>query len=119
MKPRCRASVICSPANVRATTKCSNILAKQGRVDAVVFIHARDVGSEQLAAYGQVSNVVTAQLRVKAYSVDQHRPLGSDWSDAVHFSSLNAADQTDETVKPWLQDIAQALQPYHPHRDRG
>jgi len=96
-----------------------NILAKQGRVDAVVFIHARDVGAEQLAAYGQVSNVVTAQLRVKAYSVDQHRPLGSDWSDAVHFSSLNAADQTDETVKPWLQDIAQALQPYHPHRDRG
>jgi serine/threonine-protein kinase len=96
-----------------------NMLAKQGRVDAVVFVHARDVGSEQLAAYGQVSNVVTAQLRVKAYSVDQHRPLGSDWTDAVHFSSLNAADQTDETVKPWLQEIAQSLQAFHPHRDRG
>jgi serine/threonine protein kinase len=94
-------------------------LAKQGRVDAVVFVHARDVGAEQLAAYGQVSNVVTAQLRVKAYSVEQRRPLGSDWSDAVHFSSLNAADQTDETVKPWLQDIAEALQAFHPHRDRG
>jgi serine/threonine-protein kinase len=85
----------------------------------VVFVHARDVGAEQLAAYGQVSNVVTAQLRVKAYSVDQRRPLGSDWSDAVHFSSLNAADQTDETVKPWLQEIAQSLQAYHPHHDRG
>ncbi len=96
-----------------------NTLAKQGRVDAVVFVHARDVGAEQLAAYGQVSNVVTAQLRVKAYSVDQRRPLGSDWSDAVHFSSLNAADQTDETVKPWLEDIEQALQAYRPHRDRG
>ena len=94
-------------------------LAKQGRVDAVVFVHARDVGAEQLAAYGQVSNVVTAQLRVKAYSVDQRRPLGSDWSDAVHFSSLNAADQTDETVKPWLEEIEQALQAYRPHRDRG
>jgi serine/threonine-protein kinase len=95
------------------------MLAKQGRVDAVVFIHARDVGAEQLPAYGTAYNVTTAQLRVKAYSVDARRPLGSDWSDAVHFSSLNAADQTDETVKPWLQDIAQALQPYHPHHDRG
>ena len=119
MKHRCRTSAICSPANVRVTTKCSNTLAKQGRVDAVVFVHARDVGAEQLAAYGQVSNVVTAQLRVKAYSVEQRRPLGSDWSDAVHFSSLNAADQTDETVKPWLEDIEQALQAYRPHRDRG
>ena len=82
-----------------------NMLAKQGRVDAVVFVHARDVGAEQLAAYGQVSNVVTAKLRVKAIG-GCRRPLGSDWSDAVHFSSLNAADQTDETVKPWLQEIA-------------
>jgi serine/threonine-protein kinase len=96
-----------------------SILAKQGRVDAVVFVHARDVGAEQLAAYGQVSNVVTAQLRVKAYSVDQRRPLGNDWSDQVHFSSLNAADQTDETVKPWLADIAESLQAFRPHRDRG
>jgi eukaryotic-like serine/threonine-protein kinase len=95
------------------------MLAKQGRVDAVIFVHARDVGAEQLAAYGQVSNVVTAQLRIKVYSVEQRRPLGSDWSDAVHFSSLNAADQTDETVKPWLGDIAESLQQFHPHRDRG
>ena len=95
------------------------ILARQGRVDAVVFVHARDVGSQDLAAYGQVSRVVTAQLRVKSYSIDERRPLGSDWSDQVHFSSLNAADQTDETVKPWLADIAQSLQAYHPHHDRG
>ncbi len=96
-----------------------DILEHQGRVDAVVFIHARDVGAEQLAAYGQVSNVVTAQLRVKAYSIDQRRPLGSDWTDQVHFSSLNAADQTDETVKPWLAEIAESLQAFRPHRDRG
>jgi serine/threonine-protein kinase len=96
-----------------------SILAKQGRVDAVVFVHARDVGAEQLPAYGMVTNVVTAQLRVKAYSVDQRRPLGNDWSDQVHFSSLNAADQTDETVKPWLADIAESLQAFRPHRDRG
>ncbi|HEX4479980.1 MAG TPA: serine/threonine-protein kinase [Rudaea sp.] len=96
-----------------------NILAKLGRVDAVVIVHARDVGSEQLAAYGQVNNVVTAQLRIKAYSVDQHRPIGNDWSDAVHFSSLNAADQTNETVRPWLNEIAESLQAFHPHRDRG
>ena len=95
------------------------ILAKQGRVDAVVFVHARDVGSQDLAAYGQVSRVVTAQLRVKSYSIDERRPLGSDWTDQVHFSSLNAADQTDETVKPWLAEIAQSLQAYHPHRERG
>ena len=96
-----------------------DILEHQGRVDAVVFIHARDVGAEQLAAYGQVSNVVTAQLRVKAYSIDQRRPLGNDWTDQVHFSSLNAADQTDETVKPWLAEIAETLQAFRPHRDRG
>ena len=96
-----------------------DILEHQGRVDAVVFIHARDVGAEQLAAYGQVSNVVTAQLRVKAYSIDQRRPLGNDWTDQVHFSSLNAADQTDETVKPWLAEIAETLQAFRPHHDRG
>lgn len=92
------------------------IIARGGRVDAVVFVHARDVGAEQLAAYGQVSNVVTAQLRIKAYSIDQRRPLGNDWTDSVHFSSLNAADQADETVKPWLSEIAETLQPFHPHR---
>ena len=96
-----------------------NILAKLGRVDAVVIVHARDVGAEQLAAYGQVSNVVTAQLRIKIYSVDQHHPIGNDWSDAVHFSSLNAADQTNETVRPWLNEIAESLKAFHPHRDRG
>ncbi len=96
-----------------------NILARQGRVDAVVIVHARDVGAEQLAAYGQVSNVVTAQLRIKVYSVDQHRPIGNDWSDSVHFSSLNAADQATETVRPWLNEIAESLQAFHPHRDRG
>jgi serine/threonine protein kinase len=96
-----------------------DILAHQGRVDAVVFIHVRDVGAEQLAAYGQVSNVVTAQLRVKAYSIDQRRPLGNDWTDQVHFSSLNAADQTDETVKPWLAEIAESLQAFRPRHDRG
>ncbi len=95
------------------------ILARQGRVDAVVFIHARDVGTEQLAYYGQSSTVMTVQLGVKAYSIDQHRALGPGWSETLHFSSLNAADATKETVEPMLKEVAESLSEFRPHRDHG
>ena len=95
------------------------ILAHQGRVDAVVFVHARDVGSEQLAYYGQSSTVTSVQLGVKAYSIDQHRALGPGWSETLHYSSLNAADATKETVEPMLKEVEQSLAEFRPHRDHG
>ena len=96
-----------------------DILARQGRVDAVVFIHARDVGSEQLAYYGQSSTVTSVQLGIKAYSIDQHRALGPGWSETLRYSSLNAADATKETVEPMLKEVEESLAEFRPHRDRG
>jgi eukaryotic-like serine/threonine-protein kinase len=96
-----------------------DILAHQGRVDAVVFIHARDVGTEQLAYYGQSSTVMSVQLRVKTYSIDQRRPLSADLSETMRYSSLNAADATKETVEPMLQEVAQSLSEFRAHHDRG
>jgi eukaryotic-like serine/threonine-protein kinase len=96
-----------------------DILAHQGRVDAVVFIHARDVGSQQLAYYGQSSTVTSVQLGIKAYSIDQHRALGPGWSETLHYSSLNAADATKETVEPMLKEVEESLAEFRPHRDRG
>jgi eukaryotic-like serine/threonine-protein kinase len=96
-----------------------DILAHQGRVDAVVFIHARDVGSEQLAYYGQSSTVTSVQLGIKAYSIDQHRALGPGWSETLRYSSLNAADATKETVEPMLKEVEESLAEFRPHRDRG
>ena len=95
------------------------ILARQGRVDAVVFVNARGVGQEQLNYYGQSSVVTNVQLGVKAYSVDQRRTLGPGWSERVTYSSLNAAEATQETVEPMLSDVAASLSDYRSKRDRG
>ena len=95
------------------------ILARSGRVDAVVFVHARDVGSEQLSYYGQTSNVMNVQLSVKAYSVGARRMLGSGPSETLRYTSLNAADVTKETVEPMLSEVADSLAEFRTHRDRG
>jgi len=96
-------------------------MARKGGIDAVVIVNARPVGSEQIAYYGQSSTLSTAQLNVSVFAVDGQRKLGSGWSEQVHFTSLNAADQAREAVEPWLGDVAEKLSEFRPRggRDRG
>lgn len=96
-------------------------MARRGGIDAVVIVNARAVGSEQIAYYGQSSTLNTAQLNVNVFAVDGQRKLGSGWSEQVHFTSLNAADQAREAVEPWLSDVADKLTEFRPRggRDRG
>jgi serine/threonine-protein kinase len=88
--------------------------ALRGRVDAVVFVHARQVGSQQMNYYGQSSTLYTAQLGVRAYSVAQDRMLGPPWSEQVNFTSLNAADQAREAVAPMLEHVSERLHDFRP-----
>ena len=96
-------------------------MARKGGIDAVVIVNARPVGSEQIAYYGQSSTLNTAQLNVNVFAVDGQRKLGSGWSEQVHFTSLNAADQAREAVEPWLGDVAEKLAEFRPRggRERG
>ena len=94
-------------------------LARNGRVDAVVIVHARPVGAEQITYYGQSSQLNTAQLNVNVFAVDGQRKLGSGWSEQVHFTSLNAADQAREAVEPWLGEMAEKLSEFRPRGNKG
>ncbi|MEP6483650.1 MAG: serine/threonine-protein kinase [Rudaea sp.] len=95
------------------------LLAKSGRVDAVVFVSARDVGQEQLSYYGSTSSVMNVQLGVKAYSVSARRMLGTNLSETLRYTSLNAAEATKETVEPMLSEVAESLAEFRARRDRG
>jgi serine/threonine-protein kinase len=92
-------------------------LARNGRVDAVVVVHARPVGSENINYYGQSSTLNTAQLNVTAYAITGQRKLGGG-SEQVHFTSLNASDQAEEAVEGMLPQLEQQLTEFLPNRQR-
>ena len=94
-------------------------LARSGRVDAVVVVHARPVGSEQIQYYGQSSALNTAQLNVNVFAVEGQRKLGAGWSEQVHFTSLNAADQAHDAVEPMLEQLEEKLVAYRAKGNRG
>ena len=96
-----------------------DLLAKRGNVDAVVFVHARGVGSQELTYYGQSSTMFTAQLGIKAYSVEGRRMLGSGWNERVNYTNLNASEQTHEVVEPMLQEVDSALSEFRPKHGKG
>jgi serine/threonine-protein kinase len=81
----------------------------QGHADAVVFVHARKVGAQEMSYYGQSSTLYTAQLNVRAYSVEGRRQLGPPWSEQVNFTSLNAGDKAKEAVEPMLERVSERL----------
>jgi hypothetical protein len=93
------------------------VLARAGRVDAVVVVHARPAGSENINYYGQSSTLNTAQLNVTAYAVAGQRKLSSG-SEQVHFTSLNASDQAEEAVEGMLPQLEQQLTEFLPSRHR-
>jgi serine/threonine-protein kinase len=92
-------------------------VAHNGRIDAIVVVHARPVGSENISYYGQSSTLNTAQLNVTAYAIEGRRKLGAG-SEQVHFTSLNASDQAEEAVEGMLPQIEQQLTEFLPSRHR-
>jgi serine/threonine-protein kinase len=90
----------------------------QGHADAVVFVHARKVGAQEMNYYGQTSTLYTAQLNVRAYSVEGRRQLGPPWSEQVNFTSLNAGDKAKEAVEPMLERVSERLVDFRPKARR-
>jgi serine/threonine-protein kinase len=86
----------------------------QGHADAVVFVHARKVGSQEMNYYGQTSTLYTAQLNVRAYSVEGRRQLGPPWSEQVNFTSLNAGEKAKEAIEPMLERVSERLVDFRP-----
>jgi len=93
------------------------LAALNGRADAVIVVHARPAGSEQINYYGQSSTLNTAQLNVTAYAVEGQRKLAAG-SEQVHFTSLNAGDQAEEAVEGMLPELEQQLTQFLPNRHR-
>ncbi|MEZ5460331.1 protein kinase [Dokdonella sp.] len=90
-----------------------------GRADAVVFIQAKPVGSQELFYYGQASTLYTVQLGVKAYRVSDGSTLWSSAKSQVNFSTLNATEKAQEAVEPLLDDVDRNLAEFRSRSSRG
>lgn len=77
----------------------------RGRADAVVFVQAKPVGSQQLQYYGQSSTLYTVQMGVKAYRVSDGSTLWSSRMEQVNFSTLNATEKAQEAIEPILDAV--------------
>ena len=53
------------------------------------------------------------------FAVEGQRKIGSGWSEQVHFTSLNAADQAREAVEPMLAEVAEKLVEFRPRGNKG
>ena len=90
-----------------------------GVVDAVIVVHARPVGEQQITFYGQSDTLKTAQLDISAYAVDGRRKLGAGWSDNVNFTAMSARDKAREAVEPMLEEIEASLREFRPSGRKG
>lgn len=93
-----------------------NLRALAGRADAVVFVNARPVGSQQIEYYGQSSTLYTVQLGMRAYKTADGSVLWSSSGEQVNFTSLNAADKAREAIEPLLDQVDSRLDEF---RSRG
>ncbi|MBS0589460.1 MAG: protein kinase [Proteobacteria bacterium] len=91
-------------------------LAKGGRVDAVVIVHARPTGQQNLPAYGMNVDATTAQLNVTTYSVQGRQKLGAGWTQNVIYTGLSAKQQGEEAVEEIAPQVERSLVEY---RSRG
>ncbi|RYD15963.1 MAG: serine/threonine protein kinase [Lysobacteraceae bacterium] len=96
-----------------------NLRALRGKADAVVFVHARPVGTQELTYYGQASTLYTVQLGVKAYRVSDGSVLWTSGAEQVNFTSLNAAEKAREAVEPMLDRVDGRLAEFRPRGGRG
>ena len=90
----------------------------RGRADAVVFVQAKPVGSQELQYYGQSSTLYTVQMGVKAYRVSDGSTLWSSRTEQVNFSTLNATEKAQEAIEPILDAVDSNLEEFHPQRRR-
>jgi serine/threonine protein kinase len=95
-----------------------NLGAMAGKADAVVFVNARPVGSQEMQYYGQSSTLYTVQLGVKAYKVSDGSVLWTSGSEQVNFTSLNAAEKAREAIEPMLDNVDSRLDEFRA-RKRG
>ena len=95
-----------------------NLRAMAGKADAVVFVNARPVGSQEMQYYGQSSTLYTVQLGVKAYKVSDGSVLWTSGSEQVNFTSLNAAEKAREAIEPMLDNVDSRLDEFRA-RKRG
>jgi serine/threonine-protein kinase len=96
-----------------------NVIARRGNVDAIVVVHARAIGEQQITYYGQSDSLKTAHLNITAYAVEGQRKLGGGWNEDVHFTALGASDKAREAVEPMLQEIEERLTEFRPPHTRG
>ena len=52
-------------------------------------------------------------------SISARRMLGSNLSETLRYTSLNAADATKETVEPMLSEVAESLSEFRTRLYRG
>ncbi|MBC6943142.1 MAG: serine/threonine protein kinase [Xanthomonadales bacterium] len=95
-----------------------NLRRLAGKADAVVFVHARPVGSQVMTYYGQASTLYTVQLGVRAYRVSDGSVMWRSGGDQVNFTSLNAAEKAREAIEPLLDTIDSRIAEFRP-RGRG
>ncbi|MBX3698080.1 MAG: protein kinase [Dokdonella sp.] len=93
-----------------------NMGSLRGRADAVVFVQAKPVGSQQLNYYGQSSTLYTVQMGVKAYRVSDGSTLWSSGMEQVNFSTLNATEKAQEAVEPLLDAVDSNLDEFRSRR---
>jgi serine/threonine-protein kinase len=96
-----------------------NFRALVGRADAVVFVHARPVGTQQMQYYGQSSTLYTVQLGVRAYRVSDGSVLWRSGGEQVNFTSLNAAEKAREAIEPMLDNVDSQLAEFRSRGKRG
>jgi len=91
----------------------------RSNIDAVVVVHVRAVGEQQITFYGQSDTMKTAQLDITAYAVEGRRKLGAGWSDNVNFTAMSARDKAREAVEPMLGEIEERLSEFRPAGHKG
>jgi len=96
-----------------------DMLARNGRVDAIVIVHARPTGQQNLPAYGMNVDATTAQLNVTTYAVQGRHKLGAGWSANVIYTGLSAKQQGEDAVEEITPQVESTLVEYRPGRGRG
>ncbi len=96
-----------------------NVRSFAGRADAIVFVRARPVGTQEMQYYGQSSTLYTVQLGVKAYRVSDGSVLWTGGAEQVNFTSLNAAEKAREAIEPMLDNVDSRLAEFRSRGGRG
>jgi len=95
-----------------------DMLARNGRIDAVVIVHARPTGAQNLPAYGMNVDATTAQLNVTTYAVQGRQKLGAGWSANVIYTGLSAKQQGEDAVEEITPQVESTLVEYRAGRER-